>query len=76
MDEQGALYSEEDVVNAFMVAQHADFSRTQVQRMVADAKRNGQSRDYGDGYNIYRVGVNLFRATVEGRPVSVSAYRA
>jgi len=68
---EGRLYSAEDMVNAFMWTQHADFSRTQVQRMLAQAERDGQSKDYGDGYMIYREGVNLFRATVAGRPVTV-----
>jgi hypothetical protein len=65
---EGRLYSEADVVDAFLDAQHADFSRTQVQRMVRDADRNGQSRDYGDGYMIYRTDAG-YRATVAGQSI-------
>lgn len=65
---EGKLYSKDDVVDAFLDAQRADFSRTQVQRMVRDADRNGASRDYGDGYMVYKV-ADGYRATVNGRAI-------
>jgi hypothetical protein len=68
--ENGKLYSREDMINAFKLAQHADFSPTQIARMVDQADANGQSRDYGDGYMIYRIGQNLYRGTVAGKPVT------
>ena len=61
-------YNQADVVEAFMDAQRADFTTSQVQQMVRDADRNGQSRDFGDGYMIYRV-AGGYRATVNGRAI-------
>lgn len=68
----GKFYSREDMANAFKIAQHSDFSPTQIQRMIDQADRDGSSRDYGDGYMIYRVGQNLYRGTVAGKAVSVT----
>jgi len=62
MDE-ATRYGESEITDAFLEAQHADFSRSQIERMVADAKRNGQSRDFGDGYMIFCSG-GIFTACV------------
>ena len=63
-----SLYSRDEIAIRFLDAQRADFSMTQVQRMITQADRDGQSKDFGDGYNIYRIG-NLYRATVAGREI-------
>jgi hypothetical protein len=55
-----------DAIENFLDAQRADFTRTQAQRMVAEADRDGASRDFGDGYNIIRDG-NSYQVQVRGR---------
>lgn len=68
--EDGKLYSREDMINAFKATNHADFTRTQIERMVSEADANGQSRNHGDGYMIYCVGQNLYRGTVDSHPIT------
>jgi hypothetical protein len=61
-------YTEDEIVTAFLIAQHADFSRRQIESMVRDAKRDGRSRDFGDGYMIYFDDeTESFTATVDRR---------
>jgi len=58
-------FSRDEIVVAFKEAQHADFSMTQIERMVQHAEIHGASRDYGDGFNIVRVD-DKFIAQVNG----------
>jgi hypothetical protein len=59
-------FSAEQAVNAFMDAQHADFTRTQVQRMIRQAQEHGSSANYGDGYNIIRTD-NFYQVQIAGK---------
>lgn len=59
-------YSLTEAVEAFIDNQRADFTRTQVERMVRQAERNGATRDDGDGYNIVRTD-DGYNVQVSGR---------
>ncbi len=60
------LFTAEEVIEAFLAAQHADFSPKQIKQMIAQADATGASKDYGDGYSIIRVG-DTYSAQVHGK---------